>query len=305
MINLLLLPISLLTDRLFGEPRKYHPLVGFGVLANWLETRLNQEQNLLLQGVIAWSICVIPITLIIYWLDQWIGGLWLGILCGWLAIGWQSLREHGLAVMKALNNNDIKEARLRTSYLVSRDTSELNESDLSKATIESILENGSDAIFAPLFWLLLLGAPGVVLYRLSNTLDAMWGYHNERFEYFGKFTARIDDILNIIPARICALLYLIFGNSKQAWLAWKTQGRSWYSPNAGVVMAAGAGALKLKLGGNAIYQGTLKERPNLGNDNGNSATPQDIQRAIQLIDNAVYGITIAVILLHFCLRLLA
>lgn len=298
---LILVPLALLLDYFLGEPLRFHPLVGFGELSNWLESKTNNGKYLFLRGVATWLLAVIPITLIIYFLDRWIGGLWLGAICGWLAIGWRSLRAHGLAVAIALENNNLKQARLKTSYLVSRDTSTLNESALSKATIESLLENGSDAIFAPLFWLVVFGAPGVVLYRLSNTLDAMWGYHNKRFEAFGKFTARMDDVLNIIPARLSATLYLLFGNSKLAWQAWKTQGRSWYSPNAGIVMASGAGALNLSLGGDAVYHGILKRRSTLGY--GEVAQPHDIQRALKLIDYSLYGLTFFVIIITIATRL--
>ena len=285
--------LALLLDRILGELARFHPLVGFGNLANTIEKRLNhssqkqQKLRLVLKGGLAWVLAVIPITLFVYFLDQWLGGVYLSVICGWLAIGWKSLRQHGLAVLEAFKKDDLQQARLKTSYLVSRDTSALEESALSRATVESLLENGSDAIFAPVFFLLILGAPGVVFYRLCNTLDAMWGYRNERFEYFGKVTARIDDVLNLIPARITALLYTLCGNSKQAWKAWMNQAANWYSPNAGVVMASGAGALDLSLGGAAVYHGKEKQRPKLGYGN-RETQPMDIQKAINLLDNSVY-----------------
>ena len=294
---LMVVPLALLLERFLGEPSRYHPLVGFGHLANWIESEMNRGASQFRRGAIAWAVSVVPITLIIYWLDSSLGGWWTGALCGWLAIGWKSLREHGAAVLHALNNNNLADARLKTSYLVSRDTSELEPTALSRATIESILENGSDAIFAPLFWLVIFGAPGVVFYRLCNTLDAMWGYRNERFEQFGKFTARVDDVLNYFPARLTALLYTLMGNRKLAMQAWKTQARSWYSPNAGVVMASGAGALMLKLGGNAIYNGKLKQRPVLGS--GNTPNTNDIHSALRLIDHSVYLLLAAIILAIF------
>ena len=114
----------------------------------------------------------------------------------------------------------------------------------------------------------------------------MWGYRDERFERYGKFAARIDDVLNYLPARITALLYLLCGHRKQALQAWKTQGRNWYSPNAGVVMASGAGALMLKLGGCAIYHGKIKQRPELGA--GNPPNSRDIRPALRLLDCSVY-----------------
>ncbi len=295
--TLLLVPIAVLLDRLFGEPSKLHPLIGFGIYANKLESTLNGGKSHYIarfsKGCLAWGLAVIPITLLAYCLSHIGNELWhfiISAIFGWLAIGWKSLKEHGLAVINALNSNNMEDAKIRTSYLVSRDTSSLDETELSRATIESILENGSDAIIAPLFWLAILGAPGVVFYRLCNTLDAMWGYHNDRFEQFGKFTARVDDVLNYIPARLTALFYTLCGDTKMAWQAWHKQGKTWYSPNAGIVMAAGAGALQLSLGGTASYHGKVKQRPNLGY--GNQATADDIKRAISLIDQSVYCFTV-------------
>ncbi|MCL4112264.1 UNVERIFIED_CONTAM: hypothetical protein GTU68_022758 [Idotea baltica] len=295
---LLAAPFALLLDRLLGEPKRLHPLIGFGNFAIWLESKLNQSQFPLLWGVLAWLLAVTPFVLIIAFTQQYMSpfvAFLLNVVFGYLAIGWNSLEEHGLAVANAFKDNNLKRARLRTSYLVSRDTSELDETSLSRATIESVLENGSDAVFSAVFYLCLFGAPGVVLYRLSNTLDAMWGYRNERFEYFGKFTARVDDVLNYIPARLCALLYALSGDTKKAIAAWKTQASNWYSPNAGIVMATGAGALDLRLGGSAIYHGKIKSRPNLGH--GKEAQADDIQRSLTLLNHSIYLLIFALLII--------
>lgn len=284
----LISPVSaLLLDRLLGEPRRLHPLVGFGSVADWLETHLNQRT--IRHGLLAWCLAVLPVTLLVAWLDHLLGSWWLSILCGWLAVGWQSLRQHAQRVAQALTAGDLPQAREKVGWLVSRDTSQLDSTGISRACIESVLENGSDAVFAPLFWLLVGGAPVVVLYRLSNTLDAMWGYRSERFERFGKVAARVDDVLNWIPARLTALTYALLGKFSTAVHAWWRQGGQWYSPNAGVVMAAGAGALQLHLGGDARYGGYLKLRPALGA--GAAPTASDIFRAIRLLDRGVYGWT--------------
>lgn len=275
---------ALLLDRLLGEPPRLHPLVGFGKLANRLETRLNNRS--ITFGMAAWCAAVLPWVALVAWLDALIGGWWLSMVCGWLAIGWQSLRQHAHWVAQALNANDLPQAREKVGWLVSRDTSQLDETDVSRACIESVLENGSDAVFAPLFWLAVGGAPAVVLYRLSNTLDAMWGYRNDRFERFGKWAARVDDGLNYLPARLTALTYALVGAFVSALRAWHLQGAQWYSPNAGVVMAAGAGALRLQLGGAAIYHGQSKARPLLGE--GVPPVAADIARAIHLLDRGVY-----------------
>jgi adenosylcobinamide-phosphate synthase len=121
------------------------------------------------------------------------------ILALYCALGMRSLGEHVQPVAEALRSGDLDEARTRVGYLVSRQTSELDSTEVARAATESVLENGSDAVFAALFWFVVAGVPGVVLYRLSNTLDAMWGYRNERFERFGWAAAKIDDVLNYIP----------------------------------------------------------------------------------------------------------
>ncbi|MCY1431441.1 Cobalamin biosynthesis protein CobD [compost metagenome] len=138
------------------------------------------------------------------------------------------------------------------------------------------------------------GAPGVVLYRLSNTLDAMWGYRNARFERFGWAAAKIDDVLNFIPARLVALTYALLGRTRQALRCWREQAPQWDSPNAGPVMAAGAGALGVALGGAARYHGEVHERPQLGT--GEPPRAADIWRALALVRQGVL-LWLAVILL--------
>lgn len=152
--------------------------------------------------------------------------------------------------------------------------------------MESALENGSDAVFAPLFWLVVAGAPGVMLYRLANTLDAMWGYRNARFTGFGWAAARIDDVLNWIPARLTAMNYALLGHTADALRCWRTQAPQWSSPNAGPVMAAGAGSLRVRLGGAARYEGVEEARPPLGT--GKPATAVDITRALTLVSRTLW-----------------
>ena len=275
-------------DALLGEPKRRHPLVAFGRLADRLEQRFNAGgRGWRSHGVTAWFLAVIPLTLLatlLSWLP-YIGWI-VEILALYCALGLRSLGEHITPVADALRRDDLIEARLRVGYLVSRETAELDGTAVARAATESVLENGSDAVFAALFWFVVAGAPGVVLYRLSNTLDAMWGYRNERFERFGWAAARIDDVLNYIPARLVALTYALLGKTRLALKCWRTQAPAWDSPNAGPVMASGAGALGVELGGTATYHGEVHERAQLGE--GPAADAGAIERGWRLVRHGVW-----------------
>lgn len=283
----LLMGLGLLLDAWFGEARRWHPLVGFGRWANRLEKSLNRGQFALGAGALAWACAVLPFVALAYGLctlqithSAW-SVLGLHALLLYAALGLRSLYDHTAPIAAALQAHDLATARLRTSYIVSRDTTQANEGDLAKATVESLLENGNDAVFGTLFWFIVGGGPGVVLFRLANTLDAMWGYRNTRFERFGKVAARIDDALNYCPARLTALSYALLGHTRTALVCWRSQVAKWPSPNAGPVMAAGAGALQLALGGSATYDGIVEQRPPLGL--GTAAQGADISRAWRMV----------------------
>lgn len=273
-------------DALLGETRRWHPLVGFGNWANAIERRLNRGHGRFWRGVLAWGLALLPFSLLALWLTA-IGntGLALHALLLYFCVGLRSLREHTLPIAQALARGDLVQARQLTSYIVSRDTQAAQEADLSKAAAESLLENGNDAVFGTLFWFVVAGGPGALLFRLANTLDAMWGYRTPRFLAFGCFAARFDDLLNWIPARLTALSYVLLATTmadkRRAWHCWRTQAPNWSSPNAGPVMASGAGALGLALGGAATYDGEIEQRPPLGL--GRAAGAADIGRAWRLV----------------------
>ena len=277
-------------DALLGEPRRAHPLVLFGRLADRLERHFNGPagRGWRSHGVTAWCLAVLPLTAGAWVLSLLPGiGGWFEVVMLYLALGLRSLGEHVLPVANALRGGDLSEARRRVGFIVSRDTHALDEPGVARAATESVLENGSDAVFAALFWFAVAGAPGVVLYRLSNTLDAMWGYRNPRFERFGWAAARIDDALNFIPARLVALTYALLGRTGPALRCWRLQAPLWDSPNAGPVMAAGAGALGVTLGGAAVYHDVLHQRPTLGE--GHAPEARDIERALDLVWAGVGG----------------
>ena len=300
----LAITLALALDSLLGEPRRHHPLVMFGGWADRLELRFNQGDERRSAGVLAWCVAVLPIVLAVYLLDRaFATSLPLSVTWSaavlYLALGWTSLIQHARAVLTPLIAGDIAAARESVSRMVSRDTAELDESGIARGAIESVLENGADAIFAALFWFALLGAPGVVLYRLANTLDAMWGYRNERHIDFGWFAARFDDALNLLPAQLTALSYCLLGHRGQAFDCWRRQGPRWKSVNAGSVMAAGAGAINVSLGGDEVYHGELQQRPLLGPELDDSTRPRaaEIGAACALVNRTLALWVIVIVLI--------
>lgn len=282
---------AVLLDVLLGEPRRWHPLVGFGRCARYFERLLNTNatrrplaQRLL--GVFAVTIAAGPwVALVAVANALPLLHYWIAVAALYFALGYQSLRQHALRVHHALDAGKLDEARVQVGYMVSRDTAKMDTCAVAAATVESVLENGNDAVFGALFWFLVAGAPGVLLFRLSNTLDAMWGYRTPRYLYFGWAAARLDDVLNFVPARLTALTYALIGKTGSALRCWRLQAPAWDSPNAGPVMAAGAGALELGLGGGAYYHGQWEERPPLGM--GAPPNASSIYAALRLVRSGV------------------
>jgi adenosylcobinamide-phosphate synthase len=305
--------LALLADWTLGEARRFHPLVGFGRLASWVETGCRRlfrtpaptadgtakpsAVQQFLAGALAWVILIVPPTALLAalytTLNIWVTPL-VNVVVLYFCLGARSLREHAQAVARRVYSDDLDRAREHLSRIVSRDTALLDRQSIIKATIESVLENGNDAVLAPLFWFAVAGAPGVLCYRLCNTLDAMWGYRNERYLYYGRLAARADDVLNWLPARCCALSYALAGRMLVALRCWYSQSPMWESRNAGAVMAAGAGALCVQLGGPARYDGVLCRRPILGE--GAQPGLADIESSLALVRRAI-GIWLVVIVL--------
>ncbi len=284
----IIVTVALLLDMLIGEVKRFHPLVGFGWVASKVEKILFRggENSTRVCGVVGWAAMVIPVLFLALLLRH-LDGYWsmaIQIAGLYLVIGSRSLISHAMLVGNALNNQNLPLARERVGRIVSRDTDQLDESGVVTATVESVLENGNDAIFGAIFWFVVAGLPGALLFRAVNTLDAMWGYKSERFLNFGWFSARVDDWMSWIPARLTALSYALLGDRSRAFSSWREQAALCKSPNAGAVMSSGAGALQLQLGGRSSYHGEVEEKPLLGS--GRAAEAGDICRTLSLVNRS-------------------
>ena len=293
----LVILLALLLDKLIGEVRYFHPLVGFGNSAYFLEKNLNKKHLPLrqqkLSGILCWLLLVLPLPVAYFcFVEVSNFQIYLDILVLYVAIGLNSLNQHANKIYQPLKNNDIKTARKALAMIVSRDTAELYEQQISRATVESVLENGHDAVIASIFYYLIGGAPLVIAHRLANTLDAMWGYKTERYLYFGWCSARMDDLLGWPSAKLTALCYALVGSKlglnyqlfSQAFINSYQQAKSYKSLNGGWSMAAGATVLQIKLGGSSIYHGEKIASPILGQ--GNQVSSTDIQKSLNLVNKA-------------------
>ena len=287
----LLAALGLGLDWLLGEPARWHPLALFGACARWIEQRLQPRAARAAVcgralGILALVLAVAPWVLLCALVAglQWIGAGWDAAIL-YLTVGHRSLHDHARRVRDALTRGELDVARRDVGMMVSRDTAEMDATRISAAAVESVLENGNDAVFGAVFWFVVAGAPGALAYRLVNTLDAMWGYRTARYLRFGWAAARLDDLMNFFPARLTALTYAMVGRCQRALHCWRAQAPLWDSPNAGPVMASGAGALGVRLGGGAFYAGEWHERAALGE--GAPAGPDDITRALRLVARSV------------------
>jgi adenosylcobinamide-phosphate synthase len=222
----------------------------------------------------------------------------------WAVLGGTTLRREATAMGAALERDDLPAARARLPHLAGRDPSVLDATGLARATVESVAENTSDAVVAPLVWGALAGLPGLLGYRAVNTLDAMVGHRSPRYARFGWASARLDDVANLVPARFTALLTVaaapvVGGSARESWRVWRRDGRAHPSPNAGHCEASAAGALGTRLGGRNVYAGRIEDRPHLGDGRPPSAV--DVRRAAQL-SGAVAAATLVLTAGHVAAR---
>ncbi|MCI4062275.1 cobalamin biosynthesis protein [Micromonospora sp. R77] len=259
-------------DSLLGDPRRWHPVAGFGRAAGALERRVHRPDRA--AGTLFTALAVgTPVLLGVAasraTRDRPVARAALVAAGTWTVLGGRTLRRESRVMGRALRAGDLPAARRRLGHLCGRDPSTLDEPELARATVESVAENTSDAVVAPLVWGAVAGLPGLLGYRAANTLDAMVGHRSPRYARFGTPAARLDDLLNLLPARLTGLLTIAVapvahGDRQRAWRVWRRDRNDHPSPNAGQCEAAMAGALGVRLGGRNVYFGRAEVRPFLG-----------------------------------------
>jgi adenosylcobinamide-phosphate synthase len=308
--------VAMTVDAVLGWPgalfaRIGHPVTWLGRLIGALDTRGNRSSDTLAirraAGVAA-ALIVIMVSAGIGWIVQtampsdWRGVLLLGVLA-WPFVALRSLHDHVVAVRDPLQARDVEAARKCVSMIVGRDPAQLDEAGIARAAIESLAENASDGVVAPLFWGALFGLPGIAGYKAINTLDSMIGHRNEHYAAFGWAAARIDDVANFIPARLTGLLFALTGPApRDALHCMVKDARHHRSPNAGWPEAAMAGALGVRLCGPRSYDGEPADEPWL---NGAARDPAaaDISRALEIYVRAMLTVVAILAFLAFGLNI--
>jgi adenosylcobinamide-phosphate synthase len=282
------LAVGCLADRVCGDPRRGHPIAFFGSAASWLEARWyadRQSAGLVYTGVLVGAAIGLGAALERLASNRSLATVVTTAAATWAVLGGRSLSREAATVAGRLAGGQLIAARDQVRNLVGRDTAELSEEEVARATVESVAENASDAIVAPLLWGAVAGLPGLLGYRAVNTLDAMIGHRSIRYLRFGWAAARLDDLANWVPARVAALAAaawapLVGGTARNAIDAIRRDAGQHPSPNAGVIEAAFAGALDVRLGGQNVYHGVAENRGTLGN--GRTVAVSDIARASRL-----------------------
>jgi len=293
-----------LADRLLGDPGgAFHPVVWFGKLIYSGEKSLNKGEDRFMKGAvfaIALILGVYAITLALlnwaYTIHPNLFNLMVGVGVFFCLAGTTLIKEVR-SVFKAVDRST-EEGRKQLSRIVGRDTSTLSDQEIRTAALESLAENLSDGVVAPMFWFLLLGLPGMFAYKMVNTLDSMIGYKNEQYLEFGRAAAKIDDVANFVPARLTAYLMLFVSNNLKKADFVRTYGKAHASPNSGYPEAALAAILDCRFGGTHDYFGEPVEKPYIGS-NERPLTTEDMQTAIQINSNTelVMGFLVTLILL--------
>jgi len=304
MIHLLAFALGFGMDLLFGDPHGFpHIVVGMGKTIAWLEGILRGILNKSPKGerwggaILAALLCAFSfgaahtILGLLRWLHPLLALAAESFLC-WQCLALRSLRDESLPVYRALQRGELGAARQALSGIVGRDTQSLDASGVIRAALETVAENTTDGVVAPMLFLAIGGAPLGVLYKAINTMDSMLGYRNEKYLHFGWAAARLDDAANFLCARFAALLTVLAAflsgmDGPNAWRVFCRDRHQHQSPNSAQTEAACAGALRVRLGGDALYAGRLVRKPQIGDD-GRAVVPKDIQRSHKLLYAAAF-----------------
>ncbi len=297
------LPAGCVLDLCFGDPHWLpHPVTLMGKWIGWLEKKLRRAPLDTPWDQLAGGAVLAAVTPVLF------GGLSAGLLWAlgrvspWLSLAAESwmcyqilaarcLRDESMEVYRQLKKGDLPAARQAVSRIVGRDTENLDQDGVARAAVETVAENASDGVIAPLFYLALGGAPLGFFYKAVNTMDSMVGYQNETYRYFGRAAARLDDAANYLPARLAGLFMIAAAwltpgmDGKNAWRIWRRDRRNHKSPNSAQTESAAAGALGVRLAGGAWYFGQLVKKPTIGDDL-RPIQPEDIPRACRLMFGA-------------------
>lgn len=287
-------------DKLVGDPpRLPHLIVGYGKLIAFGEKRLNKGKHKMLKGAV-WSLSLIVGVYLLSFFFMRELFLWndyvaviIGVICVFYCIAGSTLIKEVKEVFYATDRS-LEEGRIQVARIVGRDTSALDGQQIRTAALETLAENLSDGVIAPLFWYMLLGVPGILVYKMINTLDSMIAYKNERYRRFGCWAAHIDDIANYIPARLTALLMVVVSGKWSVFSFIHTYGNKHASPNSGYPESALAGILGCSFGGPNYYFGELVSKPYIGN-NKRELTSADMRKAVsinQRVEFAMLGLVL-------------
>ena len=301
--------LGFILDMLIGDPQGWpHLIRGYGLVISGMEKLLYGMKNKLLAGKLL-VLCVliictgVPASLLyLMWIISPAAYLiFAGLLC-WQLLAAKSLKDCSMDVYTPLKENDVESARKAVSMIVGRDTQGLDSVGIAKAAVETVAENTSDGVAAPLLYIAIGGPILGCLYKAVNTMDSMIGYKNDKYMEFGRFAARLDDVFNFLPSRICALVMIaVTGlcgfDGKNAMRIWRRDRRNHASPNSGQTESVMAGALNIRLAGDACYFGKVHKKPYIGDDN-RMIEPEDIPRANRLL----YAVTFALVILTVVVR---
>ncbi len=321
--RIVILIIALILDLIFGDPHNwFHPVIAMGRTIEWLEMLLRKafgiseaaEKDKLKKRIAGGILVVIEllvftlIPLVIIHISHMFGENISWAISAFLAyqmLAMKQLKVESMKVFRALQKKDIKGAREAVSMIVGRDTKRLNEAGITKAAVETVAENASDGVVAPLLFMMVFGVVGGWFYKTVNTMDSMIGYKNDRYKYFGTAAARFDDMMNFVPARVTAFFMVIAAaflslNWKNAFKIWIRDAEKSTSPNSGQTEAVMAGALGVTLLGDAWYFGKLVKKPEIG-DKLREIEPEDIETANRVMYLSVFMIYIVGILIFMLL----